>query len=248
MSSNRHENFLFYLFVYLIIDFIIKLHFYRSVLLLFWFLTWLLHCNFTKLVIHFISLNLLSISLDGREVDEVVLTMEGGPYQEYFYIQIPIGKEGRSRRYVGSFNLSPLLSSPSPCLPILYPPPPPTPWEIIIFSSTSINLYRENAEQYKTFQKYKIELKINLHLLINIDVCTGLCTCRKTQLKSFSCSSAHRLYQYESSLFFLPSYSYSYSSSVFFSFLLFSWLFFLFQCSTITFLVFLFLFLASFLI
>jgi hypothetical protein len=28
---------------------------------------------------------------DVRDVDEVVLTMEGGPYQEYFYIQIPVG-------------------------------------------------------------------------------------------------------------------------------------------------------------
>ena len=35
---------------------------------------------------------------DNRDVDEVVLTMEGGPYQEYFYIQIPIGSEGKSRR------------------------------------------------------------------------------------------------------------------------------------------------------
>jgi hypothetical protein len=33
---------------------------------------------------------------DVRDVDEVVLTMEGGPYQEYFYIQIPVGKvDGR---------------------------------------------------------------------------------------------------------------------------------------------------------
>lgn len=35
---------------------------------------------------------------DNRDVDEVVLTMEGGPYQEYFYIQLPIGSEGKSRR------------------------------------------------------------------------------------------------------------------------------------------------------
>ena len=28
---------------------------------------------------------------DDRDADEVVLTMEGGPYQEYFYISIPVG-------------------------------------------------------------------------------------------------------------------------------------------------------------
>lgn len=35
---------------------------------------------------------------DNRDVDEVVLTMSGGPYQEYFYVQIPLGAEGKSRR------------------------------------------------------------------------------------------------------------------------------------------------------
>lgn len=37
---------------------------------------------------------------DVRDVDEVVLTMEGGPYQEYFYIQIPVGEDGNVRRFV----------------------------------------------------------------------------------------------------------------------------------------------------
>lgn len=35
---------------------------------------------------------------DGREVDEVVLTMEGGPYQEYFHIHIPVGQVATSER------------------------------------------------------------------------------------------------------------------------------------------------------
>jgi hypothetical protein len=43
--------------------------------------------------------HLLCLIADNRDVDDVVLTMEGGPYQEYFYIQIPIGSEGKSRRW-----------------------------------------------------------------------------------------------------------------------------------------------------
>jgi hypothetical protein len=37
---------------------------------------------------------------DAQEVDQVVRTMEGGPYQEYFYITVPIGDGGRSRRFL----------------------------------------------------------------------------------------------------------------------------------------------------
>jgi hypothetical protein len=36
---------------------------------------------------------------DNRDVDEVVLTMEGGPYQEYFYVSVPVSM-GVWRRFV----------------------------------------------------------------------------------------------------------------------------------------------------
>lgn len=35
---------------------------------------------------------------DARSIDEVVVTMDGGPYQEYFYIEIP--SQGTLKRFV----------------------------------------------------------------------------------------------------------------------------------------------------
>ena len=44
------------------------------------------------------------VSDSSQDIDEIVLSMEGGPYQEYFYISIPIGdtkgKHRASRRFV----------------------------------------------------------------------------------------------------------------------------------------------------
>lgn len=40
---------------------------------------------------------------DERPVDEVVVTMEGGPYQEYFYLELPTALQGdvtKHRRFV----------------------------------------------------------------------------------------------------------------------------------------------------
>ena len=36
---------------------------------------------------------------DGRSVDETVVSMEGGPYQEYFFASLPVGTEGLPRAY-----------------------------------------------------------------------------------------------------------------------------------------------------
>lgn len=36
---------------------------------------------------------------DGRSVDETVVSMEGGPYQEYFFASLPVGSEGLPRAY-----------------------------------------------------------------------------------------------------------------------------------------------------
>ena len=35
-----------------------------------------------------------------RDVDEVVLDMEGGPFQEYFFISVPVDANGKSRQFV----------------------------------------------------------------------------------------------------------------------------------------------------
>ena len=50
---------------------------------------------YSSLIVLFLLFTLIE---DNRDVDEVVLTMSGGPYQEYFYVQIPLGTEGKSRR------------------------------------------------------------------------------------------------------------------------------------------------------
>ena len=61
---------------------------------------------------------------DNRDADEVVLTMEGGPYQEYFYIQIPMGdgSVGASsvvRRFVYVHGQVTILGIPSITTPAI---------------------------------------------------------------------------------------------------------------------------------
>lgn len=38
--------------------------------------------------------------LGDQAVEEAVLGMEGGPYQEYFYIEVPMGNNDQRRRFV----------------------------------------------------------------------------------------------------------------------------------------------------
>jgi Protein similar to CwfJ C-terminus 1 len=47
----------------------------------------------------FYKLKFSEIADSDGEVDEVVVNMEGGPFQEYFYIEIPIGDSCDSVRY-----------------------------------------------------------------------------------------------------------------------------------------------------
>ena len=48
---------------------------------------------------------------DDRGVDEVVVSMEGGPYQEYFYIAVPVSMNQPARRFVFVLEEEPLPAS-----------------------------------------------------------------------------------------------------------------------------------------
>ena len=48
---------------------------------------------------------------DSRGVDEVVVSMEGGPYQEYFYIAVPVSMNQPARRFVFVLEEEPLPAS-----------------------------------------------------------------------------------------------------------------------------------------
>jgi hypothetical protein len=47
-------------------------------------------CLSYKLVVSLIVLHFFFLIQDEQSIDEVVISMEGGPYQEYFYIELPM--------------------------------------------------------------------------------------------------------------------------------------------------------------